>query len=129
PMRVGQVDAFVVDVDVAAGDDGDRHGYSSGCLPVMDMRAGSGIGRPGSRTFQYIQRNPSLPQWLMAVSLSTLNGPTRGAGSGRAARVRRGLLGGSRVEGRALTRAVPPGRTAAARWMRSVPVVRLRRRW
>src|SRR6266545_1962344 len=102
PVRVGQVDAdprgqllgqvvvplvvdgqesFVVDVDVASGDGGDRHGgYSSGCLPAMDMCAGSGTGRPGSRTFQYIQRNASLPQWLTAVSLSRLNGPTAGIG-------------------------------------------------
>src|SRR5438552_11672334 len=81
PFVIDGEEPLVVDVDLAITDGGGRHGYpSSGCLPAMDMCAGNGIGRPGSRTCQYIQRNASLPQWLTALSLSRLNGPIPGTG-------------------------------------------------
>ena len=41
---------------------GDRCQASAGCLPAMDIAEPRGIGRPGSSTFQYIQRNIILPQ-------------------------------------------------------------------
>ena len=76
-----------------AADGGDRHGCTprwswrrAGCLPAIDMCAGSGIGRPGSSRCQYIQRNASLPQWLARALLEQARtGPTPGSGYCRAA--------------------------------------------
>ncbi len=59
---------------------GVRGRYESTCLPAMDMWAGSGNGLPAQHTFQYIQRNASLPRWFARVSSSRLNGPTNGTG-------------------------------------------------
>ncbi len=61
------------------GQDG-GHDWSSSSLPAIDISAGSGSSLPGSRMFQYIQRNITLPQWLSSVSFSRLNGPIPGSG-------------------------------------------------
>ena len=54
-LRDGE-EALLVDVELVAVERGGGHGHSftaaAGCLPAMDMCAGRGIGRPGSRTFQ-----------------------------------------------------------------------------
>ena len=56
------------------------HHRSFVSLPAIDMSAGSGSSLPGSRMFQYIQRNMTLPQWFISVSFSRENGPTPGSG-------------------------------------------------
>ncbi len=62
---------------------------SSVSLPAIDISAGSGSSLPGSRMFQYIQRNISLPQWLISVSFSSENGPIPGSGYLPGQRLRR----------------------------------------
>src|SRR6266567_3222530 len=85
---VGQ-ESLRVHVDVRASDHGHSHhcplvvavpACLGWCFPAKDMCAGSGIGRPGSSTCQYIQRNASLPQWLRTFSFSRPNGPSTGTG-------------------------------------------------
>ena len=76
-------EALVADVDLMAMERGDGPGVLLqvlGCLPVIDISAGTGIGRPGSSTCQYAHRKPGLPEWWTRLSSSRVKGPSPGTG-------------------------------------------------